>query len=103
MTAGTVLGTWTVGDSRYKTVIHADTSTSATFTTANQVTAVPENSKRFKWEGLTVGTKYLLGVRHRDDYGGYSARSAAAVTTSTGSVTSPTMRFLSILQGTVVD
>ena len=100
VTAGTVLGTWTVGDSRYKTVIHGDTSTSATFTTANQMTVVAENTKRYKWDNLAVGTKYLLGVRHRDDYGGYSARSAAAVTTSTGTPpTAPAMLGIEILRG----
>lgn len=89
--AGSVLGTWTIGDKAYKTAIHADTSTAASLSTANEFATVEAGSNRYRWEGLTLGTKYLLGVRHKDDYGGYSTGSYASVTTSTGALTAPNM------------
>lgn len=98
----TVLCTWTNGDANYRTCFHADTSTSATFSTANEVTVLPPGANRFRIEGLTTGTKYLLGVRHRDDYGGYSTRRAASVTTTAASLTAPNMGKLALLSGGLV-
>ena len=89
--AGRVVGTWSVGDAGYKTQAHIDTSTSAALSTANTMGTVPAATRRFVWEELTRGTKYLFGVRHFDDYGGYSTGSYVAATVSTAVAQCPTM------------
>lgn len=99
ISAGTVLGTWSIGDPAYDVSVHADTSTSAALSTANRITMMAAGSKRYRFEGLDSTTKYLLGVRHVDPYGGVSTGSYAAVTTTVATRTSPSMLGISVLRG----
>lgn len=98
VTAGTILAKWTVGDGNYPVTIHGDTSTSASISTGNQLTRIDPGSKQFLYVGLSAATKYLLGVRYSDPYGGYSTASKLAVTTSSGAQrTCPNMLGIDIL------
>lgn len=73
------------GEAQYPMRVYVDASTSASFSTSNQLATYPAGTAKIPVAGLSAGTKYLIGLRHYDLFGGVSAvDSTTATTTSTG-------------------
>lgn len=72
---------FTPGETAYMLQTFVDTSTSATFSTANLAGAQSAGGTRFSYFGLTPNTKHKVGVRHTDNLGGYSAAASTTFTT----------------------
>lgn len=94
--------TWTNGEAGLPADLHATTSTGASFGSSNYVASVLAGVNRYTYVGLSSNTKYKVGVRHRDAYGGVSA--AASYTTQTanttaGLLTAPSVTSVTILYG----
>lgn len=86
--AKTAGATWTVGDLNYPLVVHVDSSTSATPTTANQLFRVLPGTNRTLLANLTPSQKYRSWVRHADPYGGYSGFDSTTFTMTSTATTS---------------
>lgn len=69
------------GESQYPFRVYVDTSTSASFSTANQLATYPAGTKQVPVNGLASATKYLVGLQHYDSFGGISASDSTTATT----------------------
>lgn len=58
-----------------------DGSTAAAFSASNSLRIVPAGTRLIPVDGVANGTKYLVGVRHIDPYGGVSPADSTTVTT----------------------
>jgi len=71
------------GETLYPIQVFVDGSTAAAFSTGNLLRTVPAGTKSVPVFGLNSTTKYLVGARHIDPFGGIGASDSTTVTTLT--------------------
>jgi len=71
------------GETLYPIQVFIDGSTAAAFSTGNLFRTVPAGTKSVPIFGLSSTTKFLVGARHVDPFGGIGAADSTTVTTLT--------------------
>lgn len=97
----TAVVSFTVGSSAYPLALHADGTSTAAVSSSNFLFTLPTNSTTVLIQGLTANAGQMVGVRHADPFGGYSAADSTTLTTlstaSTNYAQAPSLRGVSVL------